>query len=56
MSFKVEKKLLPEGDELEDIKIQTSVNQEQIESEIKVMVIGKLENPKIQCLRELQHD
>jgi len=26
------------------------------EKELRVMVIGRLENPKIECLRELYHE
>lgn len=51
---KIEKRLKPEGSELEDIKIETIQHEhEQVETEIKVMVLGKLENARIQCLREL---
>jgi hypothetical protein len=27
----------------------------EVERELKVMLIGKLENPKIECMRELNH-
>lgn len=46
---KIEKRLQPaEGGELEDIHIQTVIHEQPSEErEIKVMVIGKLENPRI---------
>jgi hypothetical protein len=44
------------GADLEDIEIEAVVrdNEEKC-SQIKVMIIGRLENPRLQCLRELKH-
>lgn len=52
----IEKTLKTSGNELEDIKITTLKQEDiQVENEIKVMIIGKLENPKLVCMRELRH-
>ena len=43
-------------DDVEEIDVETVVNEEfEVERELKVMLIGKLENPKIECMRELNH-
>lgn len=55
--FTVEK-LLKAGTDLEDIEIETKItpSTDELPNEIRVMIIGKLENPRLQCLRELKHD
>lgn len=52
----VEKRLKKKGSEITDIDIETVIKEREKEKELRVMVIGKLENPKIECLRELYHD
>ena len=53
----IEKRLTKRGSEISDIDIETIINDKQnIPKELRVMLIGKLENPKIECLRELYHE
>lgn len=41
-------------DDIEEIDVDTIVNEDfEVDRELKVMLIGKLENPKIECMREL---
>ena len=56
-NVEIEKRLKKRGSELGDINIETVVKEKEAiqEKVIKVMLIGKLENPKIECLRELYH-
>ena len=51
----LEKKLKQNGDQLEDIDFDERVKEKTVESEIRVMLIGRLENPKLKCMRELHH-
>lgn len=46
------------GSEITDIDIETVIKEKEKEKEkeLRVMVIGRLENPKIECLRELYHE
>ncbi|CDW87069.1 UNKNOWN [Stylonychia lemnae] len=55
-NFEVEKRLRKNGSDLSDISIEIHKNPtEQVQKEIKVMLLGKLENPTIECLRQLYH-
>ena len=49
----VEKHLLKRSTSQSDVVIEEKVTI--TKSELKVMLLGKLENPKIECLRELYH-
>ena len=44
-------------DDIEEIEVETIFNGNfsDVEREISVMLIGRLENPKIECQRELNH-
>lgn len=53
---RMEKKLRNNGqhDDIEDIKLEgKSLSDSNIPQEIKVMLIGRLENPRVVCTREL---
>lgn len=55
-NMEIEKRLTKRGSDIGDIDIETVMNEKPTEKkEIKVMLLGKLENPKIECLRELYH-
>jgi len=54
--IEIEKRLKKRGSEIGDIDIETIINEKQsTPKEIRVMLLGKLENPKIECLKELYH-
>ena len=51
----IEKTLKKQGEEFEDIDFDTHVcERDSLSKEIKVMLIGKLENPRLKCMRELR--
>lgn len=49
-----EKRIKKAGNDLEDIEIETA-SQNIDEKMIKVMLLGKLENPEILCMKQLYH-
>lgn len=53
----IEKRLLEKGGEdLDDIDFETIKRErEEASQEIRVMLIGRLENPKLECLKVLNH-
>jgi hypothetical protein len=53
--FEVEKRLKKRGSDLSDIDIELHKHEVKEPKCIKVMLLGRLENPEIKCLRELYH-
>lgn len=52
--FEVEKRLMKRGSDLSDIDIELHKKEEP--KSIKVMLLGRLENPEIKCMREIFHE